>query len=284
MDAFDIDAMLDDAEPLEGGMTNDLHLYEEDGERHVIKEFSPVSKTQLFDAAGTALFKRERDWRGRETRMETEEAMKDVLHDAGVSAPAVHASDDSRMVFAYAPGTDAKTYMERVPGVAETVGRMIGDDLATIHEAGAALIDARLTNIHVEEDRSVKEYTADLALHWLDHEYARLEADPVDRYLDQVTLMSSAGHLDRSTYTSFRRGFEQGYGQGISRKATAVAAATSPGHALLLERDLGWSVNAVGNAAKNGYGGAVDVMDGVAQRGKQAYEAATGLMDGRGPF
>lgn len=282
MEEFDIDAMVAAGEPLEGGMTNDLWLYEEDEEQYVIKEFSGFSKTQLFDAAGTAIFKRDWDWRGRDTRMDTEEAMKDMLHDAGVSAPAVHASDESRMVFEYAPGTDAKTYMEEHPVEAETVGRMVGDDLATIHEAGAALVDARLTNIHVEED--LQRYAKDVELHWLDHEYARIEADPVDRYLDQVTLMSSAGHLDRDTYTAFREGFEDGYGDAISGKATAVAAATSPGHALLLERDLGWSANAAGNAAKNAYRGGVDVMGGVAQHGKAAYDAATGLVNGRGPF
>lgn len=282
MDDFDIDAMVADGEPLDGGMTNDLYLYEEDGEQYVIKEFSPFSKTQLFDAAGTALFKRDWDWRDRDARMDTEEALKDVLHASGVSAPAVLAADDSRMVFDYAPGEDAKTYLEEHPGAAADVGRMVGDDLGRIHEAGAALVDARLTNIHVEED--LQRYAKDLTLHWMDHEYGRVDADPVDRYLDQVTLMSSAGHLDRNTYTAFRHGFEDGYGADVSRKATAVAAATSPGHALLLERDAGWSANAAGNAARNAYGGAVDAMGGVAQRGRQAYDAATGLVNGRGPF
>lgn len=284
MEEYDIDALLDPAEPVDGGMTNDVWLAEADGERYVIKEFAPFSKTQLFDAAGTALFKRSLEWRGLDTRMETEDAMKGLLEEADVNAPDVLAEDGNRMLFAYAPGDDAKTYMEDHPDAARAIGELVGTELGAIHDAGGALIDARLTNIHVEEDGPVEHYTDDLELHWMDHEYARTEADAVDRYLDQVTLMSSAGHLDRATYTAFRDGFEDGYGADIDRAATAVAAATSPGHALLLERDLGWTANAAGNTAQNAYGGARDAAGAAAQQGKQAYDAAAGLVGGRGPF
>lgn len=259
-------------EVYDGGMSN--RVWEtEDGD--VGKLMDPVPKTALFTAAGNRMYG-DPGYPSLDDRMANEE---DVAEDfealTWFDTPEVLETAGNALRMERMEGMMFKDWaVDADPRAVYRVGYRTGSDLRRYHEAGGALIDARTSNMKVDEGTpaapSKPEFLEqDPSLAWMDFEYGTGDASETDRDLDMLTLVNSARHLDPERYGEFMEGVEDGYGVEVTDRIHAIANVTSKVHARYLEDRPEWEANAERNVEEVD-GGVYDLLD----RGVDAAIAA----------
>lgn len=245
------------AEPLEGGLTNDVRRTEYDT---VIKEFAEepplahvlhaynIGQGLAADAAemrvdeavaalddpdlGTAqdIYDRAAEHHEpitQDDRMDAELAAEAVLDELGIRTPAITAHDAELMEYECIDGTPLPEYWQETDtDSAYEAARQFGEDLAEMHDAGLARRDNRPENTLVEDDGT---------LAYIDHEYATTEATEADQTADLITFVSGARQMEPELYETVREGFEDGYGAEAGTLVDLASPGSSVGHAVIEE-------------------------------------------------
>jgi tRNA A-37 threonylcarbamoyl transferase component Bud32 len=230
-------------EELTGGMTNEVQARGDD----VLKKFER-SKTQLFQALGNVP-SGEFEVPTVEGRIQSEQRFRQIYgwlqenrEKIPVELPEIKEKEGNRVRVERIQGKPLNKYLNSKNSVSEAkeLGEKVGLFTKRIHDNNIAITDFRINNFIVKKNEN-------LAI--VDVEYANLDASSWQkRYMDLITMASSARQVKPEAYRNFMDGFKKEYGEvGVLQKA--IAAVTSKGHAAALETDKNRTANAFKNTA-----------------------------------
>lgn len=225
----------DEAAPLNGSLTNDLV---ETQVGTVLKRFSKRPKMAYVQMAGRTLSGKI-EFQDRESRVENEERFREFISDYDVEMPEVLGVSDEYVEFERVDGIDMNTYLNQADEEeAEEMGTRVGEFLNYVHENDGAITDLRINNFMID-------YNGDL--NFVDAEYFSEDATDWEKRMDLITMVSSLKQVDGESYSSFREGFQNRYKGDLDSYTGGISSATSPIHAVFLERDSERIKNAAGN-------------------------------------
>jgi tRNA A-37 threonylcarbamoyl transferase component Bud32 len=212
-----------EAEENNTGLTNDVFFTKKGT---VVKTYSRYPLTSFLESF-TELVNGKINYISRDERMSNEVETKKLIEDLGFGTAQVLEIGEESIEFEKVPGIDGFAFLTKASNHdSEEMGRKIGDFLSEIHSRGVAMNDFRLSNIHVSDS---------LELHYIDHEYSKLEAKSWLQKVDQLTLFSSARQT--GNFSPFLEGFKQS-NSSIKIIPLGLSIFIFGYHAVLLERDL----------------------------------------------
>lgn len=223
----DIEKLLESAEPVEAGMTNEVW----DAGDVMVKKYSKQAPLALALTA-FKIPEGRLEYPSREQRMENERTAEKYFSDRDLTAPEIEMSDSDCMVFDKVSGDSFSEIVEEIDeDEAYEVARKAGHVTAEMHEDDCARRDHRPENLmlDIEED--------DLELHLIDNEYFTDEASEMDKKADVITFLSEAKTYSPDKYREVREGFENGYGRDIGRFESVIASGTTLGRIAVVDRD-----------------------------------------------
>ncbi len=169
------------------------------------------------------------DFQDRDSRIENEEEFREFISEYDVEMPEIIGSEDGFVEYERVDGQDLNTYLNQAEqDEAVEMGEQVGEFLGYIHENDGAVTDLRINNFMID-------YEGDL--NFVDAEYFSSEATGWEKQMDIITLVSSLRQVDEEAYRSFRKGFEEKYGEKVKSYSTGISSLTSLAHSALIERE-----------------------------------------------
>lgn len=210
------------------GLTNDVFFT---GKGTVVKTYSKYPLTSFLESI-TSILNGRINYVSRDERMKNEVEMKKLIEILGFNTSEVIRAGEKSIEFEEIPGINGFKFLTEASKIeAIHLGREIGDFLPKLHGQGAAMNDFRLSNIHVDEE---------LELYYIDHEYAKFDANSLMQKMDQLTLFSSARQTGNFQY--FLEGFRQS-DSDLEYLLLMLSIFVFGYHAILLERSMRKFVN-----------------------------------------
>ncbi|MFB6203039.1 MAG: hypothetical protein ABEK01_00960 [Candidatus Nanohaloarchaea archaeon] len=225
----------DHSEPLDGSLTNELVETPVDT---VLKKYSKRPKMAYVQAAGR-IPARKLEYQNIEDRIENERSFREFIDRELIDVPEILGSEQQYVEFEKVEGEDLHTYLNSASDEqAERAGREVGEFLDYLHGRDGAITDLRINNFMVQPDGSMA---------FVDAEYFAEDASDWEKTMDLITMVSSARQVKPGSYSSFRSGFEDSYGDPGAFTDLA-ATLTSHLHAAGLETDVERTLRASYNA------------------------------------
>lgn len=212
----EIEELLKDAEPIEDGLSNNVFLKDD----KVVKLYSRFPATSFYVSFLEMIHGNLR-YVTRTERMQREQDVKEDIKEAGLkTAEITHVGEES-MVFMKVPGLSGYEFLNSCETTeAEEFGRKAKDFLKRLHARDVAIRDCRVSNFMVDGED----------IYSIDHEYSSTDPGKIFRFLDELTIISSARQTVR--YHEFIEGFQP------HRFAVYLSIITAVYHNLLFEREL----------------------------------------------
>lgn len=205
-----------DEEPVEDALSNRVYITED----KVIKIYSRFPVTSLYPSI-LEIFNGRPKYVDRSLRMSREKEMKSKIRESGLKAPEILETGENHIVFEKVPGVSGYNYLKTCNSdEAEKFGETLRNFLKNLHETDTALRDCRISNFMVDEGE----------VYSIDHEYASTDAGKLFKFLDGLTVVSSARQT--RNYRDFVKGFQP------DKVTVSIAFFTAVFHNLLFEREL----------------------------------------------
>lgn len=224
----------DEAEPLSGSLTNEVV---KTGSGTVLKKFAKnpaMAYVQMLGRIPSGKI----EYQDQKDRIQNEKNFREFISDYDIKTPEILAESGRYVEFEFLNAVDLNDYVNKNPEEAREFGLEVGEFLNYIHEEDGAITDLRINNFMVSEAGEIA---------FLDAEYFLEDATGWEKKMDLITLVSSLRQVEPIAYRSFREGFETAYEDELGVLTDFISSLTSPIHALILERDLTRSKNAVKN-------------------------------------
>lgn len=212
----EIEELLENAEPIEDGLSNNVFLKDD----KVIKLYSRFPATSFYVSVLEIIHGNLR-YVTRTERMQKEQDVKKDIKKAGLKTAEITNVGKKSMVFMKVPGLSGYEFLNSCePEEAERFGERAKDFLEKLHSRDVAIRDCRVSNFIVDGED----------LYSIDHEYSSTNPGKIFRFLDELTIISSARQTER--YHEFIEGFQP------HRFAVYLSVITAVYHNLLFEREL----------------------------------------------
>lgn len=211
----DIRYLLESAESLDGGVTNDVWATDD----KIVKRYSRGSLLgSLLKAAGIS--KKEIEDLGPAARVENEKAAEKYFFDKQIQAPEILHNDylfDDDLDQGFKPGHYA--IFEKVDGASlgESVedldldqtyelAKAIGESLSELHEDDSARRDSRGENLMYDLGKNPD-------LYWIDNEFFTDDASEFEKSVDIFTFLGEAHTYPNQKSVKAIEGLDDGYSQ-----------------------------------------------------------------------
>ena len=140
--------------------------------------------------------------------MEREIEAKQKLERIGVDAPRIKNRATDSLEMEYIPGENLREVLEKSEEEAcHEIGIKKGEQLRKIHMFDYALIDSRLSNNILNDEK----------IYSIDHELFTEHPSRAHKEFDLISLETSARFLEPSKYRAFIQGVKDGYGEKFGR-------------------------------------------------------------------
>jgi len=212
----EIEELLEKAEPIEDGLSNNVFATEDE----VVKIYSRFPATSFY-VSFLEIIHGNFTYISREDRMQMEKDVKKDIHEAGLKTAEITQVGEKSIVFRKIPGLSGYDFLNSCgSGEAEKFGGRAKDFLEKLHSRNVAIRDCRVSNFVVDGED----------IYSIDHEYSSTDPGKVFKFLDELTIVSSARQTEK--YHEFIAGFRP------HRYAVYLSIITAIYHNLLFEREL----------------------------------------------